>query len=447
MANEPAWPFEHARLSSFDGSFTASVRHYVPDRYTFWDRRIAAVSRGAGLSYSPASFGRGASIVSHRHFNRVLDFDSYSGIVEVETGISLGELYNFGAPRGYYLSVQPGHPKISVGGCIGADVHGKNQYRDGTFITQVESVRLFHPAHSVIELSRSNDPDLFYLTCGGFGLTGNILSARLRLSKVQRTRVALTAYPIAGISELPQLLNNLQASDLLYSWHDFLARGDRLGRGFVIAGRFASPREPAAAAPAAIDFTSRLDSSSCGVLPFSLLNYPSAWLINAVQRQIYRIRPAAMVDLHQFLFPVFNKSFYFALFGKRGFHECQIVIPEGAFGEFMSDVRKYLERTRVPVALASGKLFGGERDRLRFTGKGLCFAFDFPRCPAGLEFAAFLDRLMTEFRAWPNLIKDSRLTQRVVKAAYPEYDRFRAELSAFDPQRLYQSELSQRLGL
>jgi decaprenylphospho-beta-D-ribofuranose 2-oxidase len=447
VGKEPDWPSELATLTSFDGSFTASVRHYAPDRYSFWDHGIAAVSRGAGVSYVPASFARDTSTVSHRHFNRILDFDTSSGIVEVETGLSLGQLYNFAVPHGYFLAVQPGHPKISVGGCIGADIHGKNQFRDGTFISQVQSLRLFHPAHGIIELSRLREPDLFHLTCGGFGLSGNILSARLRLSKFPGAYVTLRVHPVADVFKLPTLLRELQFSDLLYSWHDFLGRGERFGRGFVISGRFVPNSESEGVAPTAIDFTSRLDSSSRGTIPFPLLNYPTASLVNAIQRQMFRMRPSAAIPLHEFLFPVFNKSFYFGLFGKRGFHECQLVIPDNAFVDFMREVRTRLGQRRVPVTLASGKLFAGERDRLRFTGNGICFAFNFPRCHAGSHFAQFLDSLLIEFRAWPNLIKDSRLTHQVVRAAYPEYERFCSELSIFDPQRLYQSELSRRLGI
>ena len=122
-------------------------------------------------------------------------------ILEVESGVTLGQIYRFATPRGLFLLVQPGHPKITVGGCIGADVHGKNQFRDGTFLNVVESLRLFHPSHGVLELSRSSNPDLFFLTCGGYGLTGNILTARLRLAPIPSSRIVLKTFPVRNIYE------------------------------------------------------------------------------------------------------------------------------------------------------------------------------------------------------------------------------------------------------
>jgi decaprenylphospho-beta-D-ribofuranose 2-oxidase len=67
-----------------------------------------------------------------------------------------------------------------VGGCIAADVHGKNAAQDGTFISQVQSICLFHPSHGLVEVSPATANDLFRATCGGFGLTGIIVTARLK---------------------------------------------------------------------------------------------------------------------------------------------------------------------------------------------------------------------------------------------------------------------------
>src|SRR4029077_405225 len=123
-----------------------------------------SIARGAGLSFSAASFGPNAVTVDLATFNRILDFDSSAGVVEVEAGLTLGVLFYFLEKRGFYLPVQPGYPAISVGGCIAADVHGKNSARDGTFIRQVQSVRLFHPSHGLVEVSPETENDLFRAT-------------------------------------------------------------------------------------------------------------------------------------------------------------------------------------------------------------------------------------------------------------------------------------------
>jgi decaprenylphospho-beta-D-ribofuranose 2-oxidase len=58
-----------------------------------------------------------------------------------------------------------------------------------------------------------------------------------------------------------------------------------------------------------------------------------------------------------------------------------------------------------------------------------------------------LNDLVAEFGGKPNIIKDSTLRPRTIQSCYPEYERFRDLLRQWDPQRLFRSELSQRLAL
>jgi decaprenylphospho-beta-D-ribofuranose 2-oxidase len=445
----PPWSAETLQFKSFDGGVSAQVQCWSPDRCRFWDvsRGAVGISRGAGLSYAPASFSTAADTVEHRHFNRLLDFDASARILEVETGTTLGQIYQFAGPRGLFLPVQPGHPRITIGGCIAADVHGKNQFRDGTFLSTVESLRLFHPAYGILDLSRSQNPELFLLTCGGYGLTGNILTARLRLSTMPSSHVRLTTTPLEKIEDLLDTLSRAaDHNDLLYSWHDFAARGKGFGAGVVISGRFEAGGQALATRPGFSD-TCTLDSATRG-LPFRFFNRLTTPLFNRIYHaSMRRGSPTRLVPVPKFMFPVGNKELYFHLFGKQGFHEYQIVVEGGRFNALIATLRKRLEAQPVAVTLASAKLFRGKRDLLRFTGDGVCLALDFPRDRAGAAFAAFLDEQTIAHAAWPNIIKDSRLTQRVVAASYPEYELFRDRLRTFDPQRLYRSVLSERLTL
>ncbi|MBK7593148.1 MAG: FAD-binding oxidoreductase [Betaproteobacteria bacterium] len=66
-------------------------------------------------------------------FNRVLAFDRDQRTVRVEARLTVGDLLVWAGRNGLSFPVLPGYPLITVGGCIAADVHGKNPLRDGTF--------------------------------------------------------------------------------------------------------------------------------------------------------------------------------------------------------------------------------------------------------------------------------------------------------------------------
>ena len=93
------------------------------------------------------------------------------------------------------------------------------------------------------------------------------------------------------------------------------------------------------------------------------------------------------------------------------------------------------------------KLFQGTPAFLRFDGSGVCLALDFPRGPASARFAAWVDALVRDVRGLPNIIKDSRLGKDTVRDCYPGYETFRKALHRLDPDRLYRSEVSDRLAL
>jgi decaprenylphospho-beta-D-ribofuranose 2-oxidase len=113
MAVDHIWPdgaVAPESLVSFDGGSRVEASVQRPDRYGFFhasQQAVCSIPRGAGLSFSDASFGPDAVTVDLRAFNRILDFDATNGVVEVEMGLSLGELFHFLKKRDFYLPVQP----------------------------------------------------------------------------------------------------------------------------------------------------------------------------------------------------------------------------------------------------------------------------------------------------------------------------------------------------
>jgi decaprenylphospho-beta-D-ribofuranose 2-oxidase len=436
---------------SFDGSVRLLVTYARPDRYRFWraaDIDGPVISRGAGLSYVAASFGGGATTLEHDAFNRILEFDPLQRTVKVEAGLRLGDLFSFLAPRGFYLPTQPGHPSISVGGCVAADVHGKNQPRDGTFRRQVLALSLFHPRHGILEVCERGDADVLELTCGGYGLTGTILDVTLRIAPLASEVVEHSTIPLPDISSLREDVDRASAeSDFIFTWHDFMASGKQFGRGVLDVGRFASPPQNGRSPRGDRRFRPlRAETRRRWRIP--VFNLYSARAFTTLYHA-YAARPRSRrrVPLFASLYPIVGRETYFELFGTRGFFEYQALIPDDAFLPFVQAVQRRLEVNAVPVTLASTKTFVGEAEFLRFDGTGMVLALNLPRSRGATEFMRFLDQLVVELGAKPNIIKDSRLPREVVMQTYSEYERFRSALREYDRERVYRSALSDRLGL
>ncbi len=418
-----------------------------PDRYAFFRQTQApgrVIARGAGLSFSAASFGPDATTIDMRQFDRILDFDSGTGEVYVEAGITLGTLFYFLEARGFCLAIQPGYPGISVGGCIGGDVHGKNAARDGTFLAQVKALRLFHPTHGVVDISPTEQPELFRATCGGFGLTGIILTARLGAKRLVGHAVTATLHRVPDLPAAAKLLAQLlPAHDFAFGWHDINVPNARFGHGVITASRIVDV--PARHAEA---FTDKgMTAANRQRFPLALLNRSTSRAMNIAYGLVLSQKTSRPLDLFSAMFPFYGKETYFALFGKAGFHESQVIVPPARFPEYCQGVREAVARTKAIVCFAALKLFAGTNDLIRFDATGVSLALHLPRTEASARFLDEIDRLTLAVGGLPNALKDSRLPRAVFEATYPEADRFRAFIRQWDPKRLFRSGLTDRLGL
>jgi decaprenylphospho-beta-D-ribofuranose 2-oxidase len=433
---------------SFDGGVSAPASYCRPDRYRMIeDHRVRAhrIARGGGYSYAAASFGAGSLVLDMTRFNRVLRFDASAGLIEVEAGITLGDLFGLTGPRGLWLAVQPGYPDITIGGCIAANVHGKNPYGEGAFVRLVAALSLYHPRRGTVRIDRESDPELFEMTCGGYGLTGVILSATLRLERLPGSSVSLRRIPIAGLAEgLAQVLDSTEGSAFAYTWHDGTPSARTFGRGFVFQGMSAPGPPP----PVAVLPYRKLAAASRGRWLLPVWGPLTTRLLAGGFRRAQAMKPETTeMPLFEAMFPFARRREYFLLFGRRGLAEYQVLVPHPAIRAFLQDLEREVLRTRPPVVMLSMKLFRGNQRFLRFEGDGVCFTLDLVRSPAGLAFLPVLDRLTAAAGGIPHIIKDSRLPAAVVRQCYSEYERFREKLVAHDPERLFRSELSERLEL
>ena len=436
-------------LVSFDGGERSSIDVARPDKLRFWtdqdwSKMPVAISRGAGLSYAGASFGTGVVSIDHQQFDRLVAFDEGTGELTVEAGANLWTCQQFLLSRGFFLPCHPGHGRITIGGCVAADVHGKNPWRDGTFSAQVRGLTLLHPDHGILTIDRDTEPELLALTCGAFGLTGHILTVTLAARALSSPTVTMTRRVFDTSAEAFENLSlAVRTSDFAYSWHDLSIRN---GGHLVLAATVDS--EPSELIPVRTDGPPPLSAASVQRLPFAVYNRLSLPVVNAAYRwKTRQFDGGKRVSVLDTLFPTHGSQFYFSLYGKTGFHEYQMLVQLSEAAIVVDEVKKRAARHGVPIALCSAKAFGGEERFLRFAGEGIAIAFNFVRSKAGDRLMADIDALVIAIRGKPNIVKDSRLTPEVLCSCHPGLDDFRSALRRFDPHRRIRSSLSERLEL
>lgn len=434
-----------ARLRSFDRQFDVAVSVQQPDRYRLLDALPAdqpRIARGSGVSYVAASFGANAVSVDMRSFNRLLAFDMRTGLLCVEAGACIGDVQRFLLPLGWYLPIAPGHPRASIGGCIAADVHGKNPARDGTFRSLVEELQLHVPGRGLFNLDTRDSSGLFAATCGGLGLSGTITRATLRLSRPPRA-LALRRVLVDDLAQAARVLREAANAHVLYGWHD--SRPDHFGRGVIHVGL----SDDEAVAPA-------FDASPRRDLPAHIAPWPwSAWnrgtinLANSWLSHRWRRAGIEAMAVAKALFPLNDARRYFAAFGRAGLVELQWLIPHDRFDAFAAALGECVARSQPRIALISSKLFDGLPRGLAFDGRGIALAMHLP-APREISQFAFYEQvgeLAVAHGGRPNPIKDSTLDEALLRRAIGPFDAIRAELARHNSGRLFGSELTRRIGL
>ena len=421
------------------------ANHQRPDRLRMLNDRNEEfqIPRGAGLSYAPASFGKDKLIRDMCSFARILEFDESSKIVVVEAGISLKKLLTWSFSKQLFLPVLPGQPEITVGGCVAANVHGKNPYKDGTFMEHVEWIELSHPTLGTKIISRSNEKKIFNATCGGLGLTGIITKVALKLQKLSSEIVILSPKKTESLKNTLEIMKQHTSDDLLYSWN----MGSTLfnfGKGIVTSGIFSddsSSKTPQIKERKSMNSNDRL-------LPFSLWNTLSSPIINSINQKIQSGKNIVKKDVYSVLFPfVGTARMFYGLYGSNGFNEYQVLIKKKYSVEFIDDLTKLIKSEKPSLTILVMKLFNGKQKLLHFSDEGLSIILNLKHCNSTLKFLKKLDDIVISYKALPYIVKDSRLTKEVVEQCYPEYHVFKEILNEIDPKRIFKSELSERMNL
>ena len=421
------------------------ANHQRPDRLRMLNDRNEEfqIPRGAGLSYAPASFGKDKLIRDMCSFDRILEFDESSKIVVVEAGISLKKLLTWSFSKQLFLPVLPGQPEITVGGCVAANVHGKNPYKDGTFMDHVEWIELSHPTLGTKIINRSNEKKIFNATCGGLGLTGIITKVALKLQKLSSEIIILSSKKTESLKNTLEIMKQHTSDDLLYSWN----MGSTLfnfGKGIVTSGIFSddsSSKTPQIKERKGMNSNDRL-------LPFSLWNTLSSPIINSINRKIQSGKNIVKKDVYSALFPfVGTARMFYGLYGSNGFNEYQVLIKKKYSVEFIDDLTKLIKSEKPSLTILAMKLFNGKQKLLHFSDEGLSIILNLKHCNSTLKFLKKLDDIVISYKALPYIVKDSRLTKEVVEQCYPEYHVFKEILNEIDPKRIFKSELSERMNL
>jgi FAD/FMN-containing dehydrogenase len=397
-------------------------------------------------------FCDGGMLLDTSGLSKVLGFDEEGGTIEVEAGIEWPGLIDYLAskqegqePQWGIAQKQTGADRLSIGGAISANVHGRG-LKMRPLISDLESFALVNADGEALTCSRNENEELFRLAAGGYGLFGCIYSAVLRLLP-RRTLERVVEVRLLDDSLTPMFEERIRDA---YLYGDFQFATDENSDDFLHRGVFSCyrPIEREGPPPAGQRALTRQDWQRLIYLGHTdkaraFKEYSTHYL--ATSGQIY------YSDAHQLA--DYADNYHRAVDERLGAAHpatemiTEIYVPRDRLVDFMAAVAEDFRANDVNLIYGTIRLI--ERDDESFlawaTDRWVCIIFNLHvvHTPEGLEHAADAFRRLIDLgieRGGKYYLTYHRwATRSQVEVCYPQFAEFLRLKRAYDPGERFQS--------
>jgi FAD/FMN-containing dehydrogenase len=169
------------------------------------DRAVSVA--GGRHSMGGQQFRRDSLHLDMTGFHRVLGLDAERGLVTVEAGIQwpelIEELHRLQPDVLQPWTIrqkQTGVDAVTIGGSLSSNIHGRGLAYP-PFVSDIEAFDLIDAEGRLRHCSRSEEPELFSLAIGGYGLFGVICHVTLRLVRRFKVRRRVEIIEVRGLVE------------------------------------------------------------------------------------------------------------------------------------------------------------------------------------------------------------------------------------------------------
>ncbi|MFH2104104.1 MAG: FAD-binding oxidoreductase [Chloroflexota bacterium] len=439
------------RVESVD-EISATFRHAGKHQLT-------VTLRGAGRSYNDAAMNGGGIVLDLTGLNRILDWNPETGVITVEPGVTLRQVWQQVLPDGWWPPVVSGTMHTTLGGCLGANIHGKNNFRLGTIGEHVLAFSAALPSGAVITCTPKKNGDLFRAMIGGMGMLGAFTSVTLQMKRMDSGLLRVRAWNVPDLAtHLEQILEAAPQHDYTVGWLDGTARGKGLGRGqlhtadYLHAGEDPQPGKTIQVA------YQTLPTKFFGVIPKSLVHYfmspfmnnLGTWGINTAKYLVGRdktyIQPHAAFHFLLDYVPDWELGY-----GREGLIQYQSFLPKETAHDAWAEIIRLSHRRGLPTYLGVTKRHRPDKFLLSHALDGFSLAMDFKVTNSNrLRLAAMLqefDLIVLDSGGRFYFAKNSETTPETARRFLGEdvLKKYRALKKRCDPQNILESDLFRRV--
>ncbi len=420
---------------------------------------LKVTARGAGRSYNDASLNGGGIVMDMSAMNKVLAWNPETGIITAQPGLTLEGLWHVVIPDSWWPPVVSGTMKTTLGGCLGMNIHGKNNFRMGPIGEHVLEFSAILPTGAHITCSPTRNADLFYSMISGMGMLGIFTSITLQMKKVHSGLLEVRGWATPNLkTHLHDIMENAPQADYTVGWLDALAGGSSLGRGQIHVARYLADGEDPAPRAALNVNKQTLPSNIFGV-PKGILHYFMApFMINPFVTVVNTAK--YIVGMHREHFRQSHAAFHFLLdyvpnwersFGRGGLIQYQSFLPKETAQAAWTELLALSHKRGMPAFLGVTKRHRPDRFLISHAVDGFSLALDFKVAdstrPRMSQMLQDFDKIVVDAGGRFYFAKNSETTSETARRFLGDETvaRFKTLKQRTDPNGLLESDLYRRI--
>ena len=345
---------------------------------------------------------------STKRLNRFISFDRINGVLECEAGVLLSEILEISVPQGFFLFVTPGTKLITIGGAIASDVHGKGIY---CFSECLIEFSLMIENGEILNCSREENSEKFWATIGGMGLTGIILTAKIKLKEIETAYIKQESIKAENLDEIFELFEECKDWTYNVAWIDCLAKGKNIGRSVLQRGEFATKEQlPEKLKQKPLQLKKKFIPTIPFYFPNFVLNNLTVKIFNFLIYNKQRSKVVKnIIEYENFFYPLDIVNDWNKIYGKSGFIQYQMVIPVEKGKEGMKKILETISKSGNGSFLAVLKYIGKNNPLAynSFSFEGYTLALDFKVNRQLIQLVSNLDKIVEEYGGRIYRTKDS----------------------------------------
>ena len=345
---------------------------------------LTVTVRGAGRSYNDAALNSAGIVMNLTRMNRILDWNPETGLITAEPGVTLENLWHVVLPGGWWPPVVSGTMSTTLGGCLGMNIHGKNNYKMGPIGEHVVEFTALLPTGALVTCSPTRNGDLFHSLISGMGMLGVFTSITLQMKKIESGFVQVHAFPVRDLkSHLKAIFDEAPVNDYTVGWLDSTAGGSGLGRGQIHAAKYLHAGEDPNPKQGLQVQNQTLPATMFGVFPKSSIHYFMApFTFNLGFRAVNTAKYIA--SLRDESYPQSHAAFHFLLdyvpnwelaFGEL--IQYQSFLPKETAEDAWSELLTLSQKRGMPSHLGVTKRHRPDKFLLSHAVDGFSLALDF----------------------------------------------------------------------